>query len=482
MREVAVVTRAAALVDSPRRVRALARVLEKLETSGARAAKLVKARAALEEARAIAVPQTYSATRSFHVLIRRLLSSVPKERLEFDLLFFSQEKTRGLCDQCHMKPTAWALPEFQSIVYGGAAPEGSMLADAQAVTADTLPTMLAKHPYLGECYSFVRSKVPPHMLTPAAKLALAHAMPLGDALWHWEELNHADSAAAVDARLAAGERLAGTAAVDNFGKVVERLLCLRRLDVAFWWRLMPHAERLLEGLKARRIAADGVQSLQHLAAVAVAKAGPEEVSRVPEVVAQSAREGGLRVVVLGDASASMQVAINAACICSAMAAAVFDADLVFFNDTCFRAATNGGGAPKTADQVLQVTEEVSASRATSPAAALYHYYAARSPVDLFILVSDEGENRPCQDGCRFAALFEKYLSEVNAAARCSFVSFLDNQDEGHMLRDMKANGSVPVPKQYRFDAQRPDLSKFDALLTTMLVDAKGHMHPCVQPP
>lgn len=174
MREVAVVTRAAALVDSPRRVRALARVLEKLETSGARAAKLVKARAALEEARAIAVPQTYSATRSFHVLIRRLLSSVPKERLEFDLLFFSQEKTRGLCDQCHMKPTAWALPEFQSIVYGGAAPEGSMLADAQAVTADTLPTMLAKHPYLGESvtpssgarYHLTCSRRPPSLRSP----------------------------------------------------------------------------------------------------------------------------------------------------------------------------------------------------------------------------------------------------------------------------------------------------------------------------
>ena len=51
---------------------------------------------------------------------------------------------------------------------------------------------------------------------------------------------------------------------------------------------------------------------------------------MPEAVAQSVAAGGLRVAVLGDASSSMQVAINSATICGAMLSACFDASLVFF--------------------------------------------------------------------------------------------------------------------------------------------------------
>ena len=63
---------------------------------------------------------------------------------------------------------------------------------------------------------------------------------------------------------------------------------------------------------------------------------PAELAAVPEAVVDSLpTEEALSVAVLGDASASMQVCVNAACICGAMLSAVFEAELIFFNDRAF---------------------------------------------------------------------------------------------------------------------------------------------------
>ena len=85
-------------------------------------------------------------------------------------------------------------------------------------------------------------------------------------------------------------------------------------------RLMPLAERLLDELKSRRMAlvrSKGVRTLQELAANVVHDRA--EAKTLPEAVALSVPHApSLRVAVLGDASASMQTAINSACICGAM--------------------------------------------------------------------------------------------------------------------------------------------------------------------
>lgn len=222
----------------------------------------------------------------------------------------------------------------------------------------------------------------------------------------------------------------------------------------------------------------GVRSLQALAALALDGSG--EHMALPEAVAVSVpTEPSLRVAVLGDASASMQSAINAACVAGAMFSAVFEAELVFFNRRAFRASCHP--MPSTAEQVLAVTEEVRASNCTSPAAALAEFSESGAPIDLFILVSDEGENTAHKQA-RFAEAFARYTREVHREARCVFVSFLRNGERGHMLSEMERLGFKPP--QYRVDVSRPDFTKFDALLGSVLLDAQRALERsvcCVSP-
>lgn len=497
----ATLKRSLQLLDAPRKMR-------QLEHKLSRPCKAVCRRRLHEELstlQAEGAPDNFSATRSFCKAVTKRLSAMPADRLEFDLLFFKDGPWKDLMDLAHVAPSSWALPFFQSAVFGAEPPEGSLLADARGLTPENLVTMIDRHPRLAtEGYSFIRQKISMGALAPEAKLALVRACPLFDIIWHYEELRCPGTDDVVDERLSRmdeGEALTGHyIAKMSFAPMAERLLAFRRLGVSFWPRLMPVAEQLLDDLKSRRTAllsTAGVRTLQSLAAEAAL--GESDVAVViPEPVALSLPvEPSLRVAVLGDASASMQTAINSACICGAMMTAVFEADLVFFNNKAFRSRTHP--MPSTAEQVLQVTEEVRANSSTSPAAALGEFYEAQKKIDLFIVVSDEGENTayrlrkveqspqqpgpyanwaPSSGGLRFAPLFKKYQEEVHAEAKCVFISFLREGDHGTMLREMEREGLNP--KQYRCDVSRPDLAKFDGLLASILLDAQQQLEQLAQ--
>lgn len=436
--EPSVLSRAAALLDAPRKMRAVERRME----IGLRRSRRLKAKEELAALVAEDVPSHFSLTKSFARILKVQLAKLERSRLEFDLLFYADGPWRGLCDLSHTKPSDWALDFFQPAVFGvsGAVPEGSLVADARKLDAGNLAATLERHPRLATLgYSFVRSKVPPTSVEESAKVKLAEKMPLSEVIWHYEELRdkRCRTDAVVDARLERGEALDGHFSTDNFGKILERLLSFRRLRASFWPRLLPLAEAQLAELKRRRLTGGdgGVASL--------------------------------RVAVLGDASSSMQTAINAACTAGAMMSAIFDARLVFFNGKAFTARCHE--MPCSAEQVLRVTEEVRAGGCTSPAAALNAFYQERATVDLFIVVTDEEENTPCA-GLRFAPLFAKYRAEVHCGARCVFLSFLRDGVRGGMMETMKAHG-LPAT-QHRFDPTRPDLSKFDVVLGAMLLDVR----------
>lgn len=223
----------------------------------------------------------------------------------------------------------------------------------------------------------------------------------------------------------------------------------------------------------------------------------------------SSSDGGslsVNVAVLGDASGSMQIAIKCACSLGALLSVCLHADLVFFADTYFVPPV----VPRTAAQVLQVAETVKASGATSPAAALYHYYSNRIKIDVFVLVSDEGENTPFE-GYTFLPLFRRYRLEIHSDAKLLLVSFLGVTDTGLLKQQAddwnsklattssaaistsssssdqefsssSSSSSTSVNssssewlnvRQFRFDKERPDTSKFDGIVGLVTLETQS---------
>ncbi len=234
-RDQAALQRAAALLDTPRKLRQAQRQLQ-APTNARRRRDLQNK---INDLMAEDVPDAFSLTRSFAKILERLLSAIPADRLDFDLIFF-ENATRSdgpwqpLADVAHLRPKTFQLEHFQHTVFGAEPPADSLVAAAKSLSADTLPAMLERHETLRLCYSYIRTKVEPHKFTPGCRAAIGRFVPLADILWHYEEIAGAASQrglprtptagreldALIDARLQSGESLAGGAlGTDNFAKL-----------------------------------------------------------------------------------------------------------------------------------------------------------------------------------------------------------------------------------------------------------------------
>jgi len=85
----------------------------------------------------------------------------------------------------------------------------------------------------------------------------------------------------------------------------------------------------------------------------------------------------------------------------------------------------------------------------------------KKKIDLFILVSDEDENTEF-NGYNFAPLLKLYKEKVYADAKVVLVSFLGPSEQG--VIKTRLDQHEITARQFRLDKQRPDTSKFDALL------------------
>jgi hypothetical protein len=94
------------------------------------------------------------------------------------------------------------------------------------------------------------------------------------------------------------------------------------------------------------------------------------------------------IAVLGDASASMQVAVNTSSIIAAILCKIGNAKLNIFNDQDQPISS----PPSNVREVLQFSEMCKAHRSTAPVASLLPYYKNREVVKTFIVVTDEEEN------------------------------------------------------------------------------------------
>ncbi|XP_033112656.1 uncharacterized protein LOC117113434 isoform X2 [Anneissia japonica] len=416
------VLKALTILDSKRKQFELEKKIEKLMENKEKNAKTIrKLKSNMDSAQALR-PTVGSVSGALCRHIQRWVRTLSTSKLEFYALYFPKDKWRKLADICHLNPErdfpecTWFLP----YCFGAPAPEGSVVSACTELNKANVNELLqnVKIP-------FAHLKEFKNTLTTDSKITIAKYTSLDTILWNYEDLA-CPGVNNIILEYLEKEQTVGL----PYGKLMERLLMLKlRMkqgeSVCFFKKLIPIAE-------------------VHLKKIEVPLQAP--------------------VVVIGDMSPSMGVAIRVSTIIASLFAVLTKAKLVFFHQINYTPPS----VPKTTNEVLELATTLQTTGSTCPASSLWRFYKNKEVVKTFVVVTDEEENTNYK-GYSFTELFKLYYKEVNKA-RLVFVSFLRSQHvTGEMVSKLQAEGIEVM--QFKLDSQRPDLNKLDNLLGLLSVES-----------
>jgi len=315
-------------------------------------------------------------------------------------------------------------------VFGKEKPEDSII-DKQldGLTPENISTQVLEN----EIDYTVARKLKDH-LSCEAKLKIANYAPVNTILWYYEELECSGLDQVLKKRLDNGEKV-----VMSYGKLMERLATLKELKDSRVRNgedeeILPFIKNLIE------IANTQLQSMS------LNLESP--------------------VVVIGDKSGSMEIAIQTSNIIASLLTKMANADLVFFDSENILPPF----IPKNVEEVMSLSTMIEADQMTVPAASLYPYYEKKEVVKTFVIVTDEGENGKWNN-YNFAELFMKYVDEVYPATLV-FISF-SGYASHQMVKSLKQKAPNLKPLVFDFMSTRPDLSKLDNILGVLFLKTPG---------
>lgn len=417
------------ILDSAREKRAIEKKLARIAKTGSVMKQTKAAKFNVDKKNlALQIPTHGSCSGALSRHIRKWVRSFKESQLEFYALQMPTEPWKKLANLIHLNPVKdfpnapWFLP----YCFGQALESGTKLEKCKNMTAQNVNDLIAEYDLP---YSYIKKFS--SSLNKESKIKIAKCQDSVDQiLWHYEDLVCKEVDDIIRARLENGEEVNMP-----YGKLMERLLMLKDKSGknfsdknSIFSLIIPDAEKRLLTFK----------------------------STLPGPVA-----------VIGDASASMSVAIRTATIISSLLTAICSAKLSFFNNKTWDATVD----PKKISDVLQLAHSTKASCSTAPAASLVPFYEKKEVVKTIVIVTDEEENTPAsfkdkkgkEDRLMFYDLFMKYRKEVYPASLI-FISFLRSQhSEGDMYRKFKSS-EVPDVMQFKFSGDRPDLTKLDSIL------------------
>jgi len=345
----------------------------------------------------------------------------------------STQLWKDAADALHISKHDLALPWFLEFVHGKPAPAGTRAHHCASAMSDKegLSKLMALVPDVP--YQFLRQKFDRETLSsdPLIKAKIAEEAESVDVLlWYWEELECADVDATIIERLKKGEIPSL-----GVGKLMERLMAISSKPVTN--ALMPVVERKLSDLRALLTP-------------------PVHVS--------------------GDSSASMDVAIKTSTIISSLLSVVMPGSnsLNFFSGFPLFAAH----VPQTIGDVLEVSRCMKATGTTACAASLYPLLECKKKVNWVILCTDEEENESYR-GMRFHEVLLQYKDKVNPKVGVVLVSFRNGQEVGPLEKQI-VDACRMQPIVFRFNGDRPDLTKLEALFQTLALTNMSTMSHCVQ--
>ena len=371
-----------------------------------------------------------SLTSSKTKLVKEWIHQLSKNDIEYRALMFPNTLWKQLADLNHFHPERdfENVPWFLRYCFGKDAPVDSVVGKVQNLSFDNFAEIYRETPLPLE---FLRLKLNLsadnnyNPMVTRAKEMIATRENLSTVLWYYKELETKE----VNNMLAS--RLSETSSNDvslSYGMLVDLLIHVRDQNI-----------------------------YKHLVRIAEDKLKTYESSLASPVA------------VFGDASNSMQTAINTSSIITSLLCSLTHASLTLFRSKDYP-VTN---PPTTVQSAIKFAKTMTANDCTAPAASLWPYYNQKKEVKTFILVTDEVENATHTGSCRygngytFADLYKKYHDEVYPA-KLVFISFSNPNTDAYMIKNLKQVMGIDFVNEkvdiFKFDVNNPDLNKLDMIL------------------
>jgi len=393
--------------------------------------------------------------------LRKWARTLTPDFLEFVMLEIEDKAHwRFVADLVHFSPKDFSLPYFLADVHGDSIPDDCFVSAMRKLLAfesndeqefaDMFVDVANKFPQIRLSYPSLCLK-PAIVQNPKIVENLARHIPLETVIWYFEEMYQTNKTCAsiLKSRLeepgALEQALASGAKVYSFGKLMERILMLQKMKQRAKFQKVSSAENDLADL-----------------VIPIAK---RKLSALREKWSSQSRNSNKKLAVLGDASSSMQCAIDAATIFAGFLSALLDGELIFFNH---EAVHSPHKKPSTVPQVLDICHKIRASGGTSLASALGYYFQRKIWLDAVVLVTDEEENT-AWSGRLFAKLFQEYQATVNPEVKLVVVCVGcgDRAFRSSLAQYGIEHNTVHI------DNARPDLTKFDALIGDIAYNCMG---------
>ncbi|CAF3867145.1 unnamed protein product [Adineta steineri] len=461
------VLKAVTMLDAGRQIRVYEKQLKRLELSKTKckATKLGKIKNNIDNLNKLKVSNG-SASGGIARHIQRWTRTLTQQELEYFALHMPTEPWRKLADIVHFNPTKDfpALPWFLPFCFGTPAPEETMVNRCRDLTAVNINNLIKEFKIP---YSHLK-QFKEHLNDESKARIASYEEKVDTILWYYEDLECPDVDEIISERIRNGERI-----TLPYGKLMDRLLLIRTLrdnqpDIPTFYRNNEYNRGRGRGRGRGFGNVNNQHSLQSKKStlysdlISVAEAQLQTIKLPLESP----------VGVLADASYSMEIAIRTATILSSLLTAICSAKLTFFHGEMFLPSFT----PKNVEDVLTLALTTNVGGGTANAAALLPYYLNKEIIKTFIMVTDEEENESIEliDGTktRFFKLFMKYREEVYPA-KLVFISFLAHQhDQGQMYKQFQ-EANVPDVTQFKFNRERPDLTKLDNLLGLLSTGSSG---------
>lgn len=350
------------------------------------------------------------------------IKNIPKDNLEYMALLYPTKHWKWVIDMMHLKPSDFQLEWFTSYVFTKKYPNDSIIDICNSINSETIKDIIMKYKLP---YEFLKLKYK-NLLNDDIKKCIFSYTSLADLIRHWDDFNSSEIIELTYGRLINNEEIKMP-----YGELIKRIQLMK------------------ESYGINKV-------VSKLIDLAETKLCSYKVS-----IEQP-------IVVLGDASGSMQVAVKTSSIITSILVKICNAKMHLFREKDELIKES----PKNVSDVLNMMAKFQANGGTNPAASLNPYLQRKEIVKTFILVTDEEENGKINNQT-FTDLFKQYRETVYPA-NLVFVSFLKTNQDGQMVRELK-NKIPGIEKdiiQFILSNKNPDLRKLDELLNTLSIESE----------